>query len=180
MEEYFDVVDENNVLTGQKALRSEAHAKGLWHRTVHVWILNSKNELLVQLRSPLKINDPNLWDISSAGHISAGEDGKTSALREVKEELGIDITLGDLEYIGQVKTQDIINNNTYFDNEIHEVYLVHKDFEISDLNLQKEEVADAKWVNFLELEKDIKNNPNKYVDHSEEFGMLFGLLKAKL
>ena len=177
MEEQIDVLDQNGNFTGIKKPKSEVHKSGDWHRTVHVWLLNSKNELLMQLRSPTKLNCPNLWDISSAGHISAGEDGKTSAIREMKEELGISITEKDLLSLEEIKTQDVLNNNTYFDNEFHDVFLIRKDVNVSNLILQKEEVADAKWINYFELEKDIQENPDKYVGHDEEYKMLFAYLK---
>lgn len=78
-EEYLDVLDEKGNLTGEKKLRSEIHAKGLWHKVVHgihfisahsaVWIVNSKGELMVQKRSEIKESYPGLWDISSAGNL---------------------------------------------------------------------------------------------------------------
>lgn len=180
MEEQIDVLNQDGSFAEISKPKSEVHKNGDWHRTVHTWILNSKNELLVQLRSPTKINSPNLWDISSAGHISAGDGSKISVIRETKEELGIEIVPEDLKYLGEVKTQDNLNNGTYIDNEIHDVYLVHKDFEIGDLVLQKEEVSDARWINYLELEKDIQKNRNLYVDHDEEFTMLFKYLKSDI
>ena len=177
MEEQIDVLDQNGHFTGIRRPKSEVHKSGDWHRTVHIWLLNSKNKLLIQLRSPTKLNCPNLWDISVGGHISSGEDGKTSAVREMKEELGIDVTEKDLMSLGEIKTQGVLNNGTYFDNEFHDVFLVRKDVKISDLILQKEEVADVKWVNYLELEKDIAKNPEKYVGHDKEYEMLFKYLK---
>ena len=98
MEEYFDIVDENGNPTGETIERKEAHRKGILHRTAHVWIARRRNdrvELLLQKRCQDKDSFPGCYDISSAGHIPAGADYIESALRELKEELGIDAT-GDM------------------------------------------------------------------------------------
>lgn len=89
MEEYIDIVDGGGNLTGKKELKSLAHKNGDRHKTVHIWIINSKGELLIQRRSPTKENHPNLWDVSCAGHISAGETSLLALTREAKEELNV-------------------------------------------------------------------------------------------
>ncbi len=87
--EIFDVVDAKNQVTGQ-APRGEVHAKGLRHRAVHVFVFNRHGELWLQQRSHLKDVHPLAWDSSAAGHLDSGEDYATAAVRELKEELGIE------------------------------------------------------------------------------------------
>ena len=88
MEEYIDIINkETGENTGEKKLKSEVHRDGLWHKTAHIWCINSKKEILLQHRSKDKKNFPNMWDISVAGYISSGEDSKTGAIREIKEEI---------------------------------------------------------------------------------------------
>lgn len=86
--EIFDVVDENDTVTGQ-ATRSEVHAKGLKHRAVHVFAFDKKGNLLLQQRSRLKDVHPGVWDSSVAGHLDAGETYAHAAIRELDEEMGI-------------------------------------------------------------------------------------------
>lgn len=88
--EMFDVVDENNVVTGQLT-RGEVHARGLRHRAVHVFIVNKRNEVFLHQRSHLKDVAPMKWDSSAAGHLDVGEAYGVAAIREAGEELGIDI-----------------------------------------------------------------------------------------
>jgi isopentenyl-diphosphate Delta-isomerase len=83
-------VDENNNPLGFTKPKSEVHRDGDWHRAVHVWIVNKNNEVLVQKRSATKTLSPNLWDLSMGGHISAGEQPISAAIRELKEELNFD------------------------------------------------------------------------------------------
>jgi len=91
-EEIFDVVDENDVVVGQ-ASRREVHRRDLRHRAVHVLIFNHRGEVFLQQRSLSKDNWPGVWDSSSSGHLDAGEAYDTCCLREVGEELGLDLAL---------------------------------------------------------------------------------------
>lgn len=90
--------EENKPLFGVQKMKSEAHRKGLWHRASHVWIYNSKGEILLQLRAKNKEFWPNMWDISVAGHIGSGEDQLSATVRETEEEVGLRIMPDDLDY----------------------------------------------------------------------------------
>lgn len=70
--ELIDILDENGIKTGEIISREEVHKKGLWHRAIVAAIINENNEILLQQRSANKEKKPNMWDISVAGHISAG------------------------------------------------------------------------------------------------------------
>ena len=87
--ELIDVLDEKRNNTGEILSREEVHKKGLWHKTAHIWVINSKGDILLQKRSPLKITSPNMWTTSASGHLSAGDSSIEGALRELKEEIRI-------------------------------------------------------------------------------------------
>ena len=87
-EEIFDVVDEHDVVIGQKT-RREVHRLGLKHRAVHVLVFNTRGQLFLQKRSMIKDRQPGLWDSSASGHVDAGEDYDACAVRELREELGL-------------------------------------------------------------------------------------------
>jgi 16S rRNA (adenine1518-N6/adenine1519-N6)-dimethyltransferase len=88
--EVFDVVDENDEVVEQRT-RGEVHRLGLRHRAVHVFVFNKRGELLLQQRSHLKDVSPMAWDSSAAGHLDSGEEYATAAVRELREELGIEV-----------------------------------------------------------------------------------------
>ena len=90
-EEWFDVVDEQNQVIS-KAPRSEVHRLKLRHRAVHVLIFNQRGELFLQQRALWKDDFPGVWDSSSSGHVSAGDGMDETALREVAEELGVELS----------------------------------------------------------------------------------------
>ena len=87
-EEFFDVVNERDEVIG-RAVRQEVHARGLWHRAVHVLVFNSRGEVFLQKSSATKDTSPGLWDSSASGHVDAGEDYDSCAVRELREEIGL-------------------------------------------------------------------------------------------
>src|SRR5882672_4498253 len=87
-EEVFDIVNERDEVIGQ-APRKDVHARGLWHRAVHVLVFNARGEVFLQKRSMKKDIAAGKWDSSSSGHLDRGEDYDTCAVREVREEIGL-------------------------------------------------------------------------------------------
>src|SRR5262245_23856282 len=96
-EEIFDVVDEQDQVVGQ-APRSVVHARRLLHRAVHVFVFNTRGELLLQKRSAHKDEYPLCYTSSASGHLSTGEAYESAAVRELDEELGLS---GSLEWLAK-------------------------------------------------------------------------------
>lgn len=94
-EEIFDIVDEQDRVIGQ-APRSEVHRRNLLHRACHVFIFNTKGELLIHKRSAKKDQYPSIYTSAASGHLETGETYEQSAVRELKEELGLE---SPLEYL---------------------------------------------------------------------------------
>lgn len=89
-EEIFDVVNERDEVLGQRS-RSEVHRLGLQHRAVHVLVFNAGGDLFLQKRSMQKDDFPGLWDSSASGHLETGEGYDACAVRELREELGVEL-----------------------------------------------------------------------------------------
>lgn len=151
--EYLDIVDENGVPTGETAERETAHAQGIPHRTCHVWLARrhgGRVQLLLQKRSLEKDAYPGCYDISSAGHIPAGQDWIPSALRELQEELGVTAAPEQLIYCGQRRFafDDVFHGRPFHDRQVSNVYLLWLDREPEDFVLQAEEVSEVRWFDF--------------------------------
>ena len=144
--ETFDVLDENGVLTGEVCTREQAHTLGLWHRTAHVWIARPSSFLLLQKRSATKESYPGCWDISSAGHLDAGEEPLHGAVRELKEELGISVTGSRLRPVGVLRSERFSEPRgiRFIDREFAHIFLWETD-SLPALCLQREEVTEVRW-----------------------------------
>ncbi len=151
--ELLDIVDKSGRPTGLTVDREIAHQEGIRHRTSHVWLLRRKEntvEILLQKRSREKDSYPGCYDISSAGHIPAGVDFVPSALRELKEELGLDAAPEELVYCGQRRfsCHAIFHDRPFWDNQISNVYALWRDVEPEALTLQTSEVEEVQWFPF--------------------------------
>ncbi|MBI4661287.1 MAG: NUDIX domain-containing protein [Verrucomicrobia bacterium] len=90
-DEFFDVVNERDEVIGKRS-RQEVHEQRLLHRAVHVLVFNSRGELFLQKRSMMKDCFPGAWDSSASGHLDAGESYDACAVRELREELGLELS----------------------------------------------------------------------------------------
>ena len=146
MEEKLDIFTRDGRYIGVRT-KSECHSQHPegYHKPVWIWIINSKNEVFVQKRASTKKSYPDLWAMSSGGHVDTGETIISEAIRETEEELGIKTTENDYKLCAE-----------YIDDaawEIAQLYIAHVDFDIKDVKLQKEEVSDARWFSFDEFKK---------------------------
>jgi len=165
MDEPIDIYNGKNEALKIIKLRSEAHKSGLWHRTAHIWIYNNNAEILLQLRAGSKSIFPGKWDVSSAGHIGAGEIPIDSAVRELKEEIGLSAAKEDLQFYRVNKQSTRFKN--FLDNEFNYVYFLKFDGDIANLKLQKEEVSDLRFYQKEELRYEIYNNHESFVPHGK-------------
>ena len=154
MTEYLDVVDETGLPTGEIAERSAVHREGISHRTAHLWLVRMRNhqiQILLQKRAMTK-SFPGCYDISSAGHIPAGQDYLPSAVRELKEELGITAKESDLIYCGDrtIIWDDVFFGEPYHDRQYTKVFLLWADVEENEFVLQEEEVDGVLWLDLEE------------------------------
>jgi isopentenyl-diphosphate delta-isomerase type 1 len=94
-EEFFDVVDASDAVIG-RAARREVHARGLWHRAVHVLVFDGAGRTFLQKRSMRKDLSPGCWDAACSGHVDSGEDYDPAARRELGEEIGLHVGAGEL------------------------------------------------------------------------------------
>ena len=148
--EFLDIVDESGQPTGETISRQEAHSRGILHRTAHVWVIretSGRTEILLQKRSEEKESFPGMFDTSSAGHIPAGEEPLPSALRELREELGIAASPDQLQYAGSFRIQyeKVFHGSLFRDNEVTRVYAYRQPGSIEDMRLQESEVSEVRW-----------------------------------
>ena len=164
--EYFDIVDEKGIPTGRTVAREAAHRDGVLHRTAHVWIVRPSvrgYDILLQKRSMEKDSFPGMYDTSSAGHIPAGMDPITSALRELHEELGIEAAGEWLHFAGMFRTryEEEFHGKCFRDNEVTWVYVYSEPVEIEKLVLQTSEVEEVRWFDLEDVWKEIQQDSDR-------------------
>lgn len=177
--EYIDILDQNGIPTGEIKDKDDAYKLGLWHWEVHVWIVNDKDEFLMQRRSPNKKFNPNKWAIC-AGHVQAGETTLKAAKRELAEEVGIELSEDEFKYLFRYKNNNVENNVILINNCFADVYVVKINNDISEFKIQEDEVSEIKYVD-CEMVRKIKMSREK----SEEIGLYddvkyFDMLFSKL
>lgn len=176
--ELFDVLDDNFEETGMTRERTAVHETGTCHKTSHVWVYRKKTsgfDVLLQKRSENKDSFPGYYDISSAGHIRAGDEYLESALRELEEELGICARSNELKMVGVHNGMSEMEfyGRKFINNEHSMVYVYDgTDIDISSLKLQKEEVESVKWIDYEVGKKSLFTGEIKNCVYVEEWEML--------
>lgn len=173
--EIFDVLNEYGEFTGKTATREECHKKGLWHRAVYAFIIDKSGKVLLQKRSESKKLWPNMWDVTVGGHVDSGEFGRQALIRETKEELGIQISDEDVKYL--LGSTSINQQGDIINKHYNECYIITKDIDISDIVVQKEEVAEIKYFSKDELLKRIENGYEGLTDKTGPWNFLKMILE---
>lgn len=148
--EIFDVVDEHDRVTGT-APRGEVHARGLLHRAVHILVQRLNGDVFLQKRSMEKDSHPGKWDSSASGHLDSGEDYHPAAIRELQEELGIDVD--EVDEIGGLPASEVTGN------EFVRIYrLTHE----GPFHLHPGEIEEGRWIAPADLQEWINSDPGDF------------------
>lgn len=155
--ELLDVVDTNGNKTGKVLDRDMIHKNNILHYEVFCMILNDKKEVLLQKRSPNKKHNPNIYGIT-AGHVSLDETFKEAMMRELKEELSLDVVENDLkEYAPKrVKIREKNSNVSFY-------YYIICNKKAEDFIIQKDELSEVRWFKVEEIVDMIKNCDSRVV-----------------
>lgn len=176
--ELFDLCDAGGNVTGRVVERGMAHRYGLPHRTVHIWIIRKRPDggvdVLLQKRSENKDGYPGCYDISSAGHVRAGDDYMVSALRELSEELGMHVGEEELRFIGyhQGYVSASFWGEPFLDWEVSAVYLCETPVDIDSLRLQESEVDKVVFLNYNDVLAGIASGSLPNCIYPREFEMI--------
>lgn len=192
--EYFDVLTEDGIPTGESLPREEVHARGLWHGSVQAWVMNSAGQLLLQQRAHTKKTDPGLWDVSICGHIASGDDAITAAIREADEELSLIVNRDQFEHLflyihhnehriadpPSPKGYSRASGSIRHERLITPTYLVRSEVNLDELKLEPTEVAAVRWIGLDKLASDLQRPDHSYAIRPDEWEQLFPLLQQAI
>jgi len=145
--EILDIYNEKRERTGRTHVRGKTVRDGDFILVVHVWILKSSGEFLIQKRQPWKKLFPGMWDCAIAGAALSGDSSEAAAVREAKEELDLDLDMTAAELIFTDK----------FSFGFDDIWLVRQDLDIESLHLQEEEVEAVRWAGPEEIREMAEN-----------------------
>ncbi len=176
--ELFDVRDSEGNVTGVARERELVHLNGDPHGTSHIWVARANAsggwDVLLQKRSRDKDSYPGCYDVSSAGHLQAGDDFLPAALRELEEELGLHARAEDLEFVGfhRAYREAVFGGRLFKDHEISAVYIYRKPVETSALRLQKEELESVMWMDLADCRRAVGEGRLDNCMYPDELEML--------
>lgn len=144
--------------------KMEAHEKGLLHRAFSVFIVNEKNELLLQQRALTKYHSGGLWTNTCCSHPREGESYEEAAHRRLMEEMGFDCPLEDIHHFIY---------HAYLDKGLQEHELDHVFLGSFSARpkINPEEVHNWKWMDLEAVKEDLQQNPEAY---TAWFRIIFG------
>ena len=148
--ELWDLYDNERRPLNRTHIRGDAFAEGEYYVCAETWVRNSKGEFLITQRHPNK-KAGNMWEFTGGGTL-AGESTRQSAIRELKEETGIQGTEAELQLFATYQ------HKNYF----QDLFLLPKDVKLSEVVLQPEETVDAKWASEETILQMIENGEFVY------------------
>lgn len=176
--ELFDILNEDGTKTGIVREREVAHRDGSLHGTAHIWVVRKNPDgaydVLLQKRSAFKDSNPGCYDISAAGHLAAGDDYLPAALRELREELGIQAAPEDLHYAGMQRHgfKAEFYGKPFRDNELCAVYVYSRPVREEDLSLQPSEVEAVRWMPLSQCRREAESGVLKHCIYLDELELL--------
>lgn len=183
--ELFDILNEDGTRSGLRRERGVAHREGSLHGTVHMWIVRENGrgsyDVLLQKRSMNKDSNPGCYDISSAGHISAGDSALPAAVREMGEELGLVVEPEQLHYIGSHygAFEAPFYGRMFRDREISSVFVYTEPVQVEDLHLQASEVESVCWMEYEECARSVRDGTLPNCIYPDEFRMVGEYLRGE-
>lgn len=175
--EMIDIYDETGLKTGETVKKHEAHRKGLIHKAICVWIVNSSNEVLMQTRNDHVIS-PGKMDVSFSGHIQAGETSLEAVIREGYEELGVFIDISLLQYLFSCRIYT--KTGEYIENEIDDVYLYKADIPLDAYRFYDNEVKTVSYIPLEELKTMVEMQAEVLVPSEVHYRFFLATMDSRL
>lgn len=150
--EKWDLYTKYREKTGKEHIRGQMIPEGFYHLVVHVWIRNHKGEYLISQRSASRPTFPLMWECVG-GSVLKGESSIDGALREVKEEVGLDLEQKDGKLLfSKIRGSDVRYECKVF-NDIMDVWLFEYDGPLQLKSATTDEVAACRWMTVSEIRK---------------------------
>ncbi len=156
MSEKIDVLSNFGLRTGEILSRLEVHRLGKVHRAIHLYLFNSNNEILLQKRALTVDSYPGVYTISVLGHVHAGETSLAAVRRELQEELGLDPSRLEIEFLFSFYQEGVLSD-TFIDRQFSDVYLAYTNVDPAFIRFDPQEVSEIKFFPLAEFRAMVLN-----------------------
>ena len=158
--EYLDILDEKGNKTGEKDTRENIHKLGLLHSEVAAFIYTDTGKVILQKRKSNKATYAGVWSVTG-GHVLAGENNEDAIIREIKEELNLNIEKEKVIFVTTYKSKKVKDNA--INNKFFSIYNVEiSENQFYKIKIQKEELEDVKIFSIEEIESIINSGDKQY------------------
>lgn len=134
--EMLEIIDENDNIIGLET-RAKIHQDGLLHREIHVWFITPQGEIVFQHRAKDKDTYPDKLDATVGGHVEPNMSYEETAIKECKEEAGVDIDVGNLVFLAKIKKKSFDKATGLTNNTIRSQYAYLYTGPISELQIER-------------------------------------------
>lgn len=181
-DELFDILNEDGSRTGTVVTRGEAHRTGALHGSVHIWVVRGRLdgiEVLLQRRAKDKDSFPDCYDAASTGHINAGEDCLSAAVREIGEGTGISAKPAELILLEKrrVSEDNVFHGKRFINNEITWVYLYRGEVRENELCHEQTEISALEWFSGEALQAAMKENDPRFCIDPKELELVLSCFR---
>ena len=160
--EMLEVVDENDNVVGLET-REKIHREGLLHREIHIWFLTPKAEIIFQHRAKDKDTYPDKLDATVGGHVEPKMSYEETAIKECKEETGVDIDLKKLAFLKKMRKKSVDEATGLINNTIRSQYAYLYDGSIADLQIEEGKAEGFETWKIDDLPNLSETDKNKFI-----------------
>lgn len=134
--EMLEIIDEDDTVIGLET-RSKTHVEGLLHREIHIWFLTPKGEIIFQHRAKDKVSHPDKLDATVGGHVEPTMSYEDTAIKECKEETGIDVDPSKLVFLGKIRRKFVDKKTGLINNALRSQYAYLYNGDIRNLRIEE-------------------------------------------
>ena len=179
--EMLEIINENDEVIGLET-RKKIHKEGLLHREIHIWFITPNREIIFQHRAKDKDTYPDKLDATVGGHVEPNDSYEKTAIKECKEETGLEIDLNKLLFLAKIRKESFDEKTGLKNNTIRAQYAYLYEGDISDLQVEEGKAEGFEKWKIDELENLSEINKNKFIEliFEEDMLKLFNIAKEKL
>jgi len=178
LKQMLEVVNENDEVIGLEN-RTKIHNEGLLHREIHVWFITPNSEIVFQHRAKDKDTYPDKLDATVGGHVEPNDSYEKTAIKECKEETGLDLDPNKLLFLAKMKKESFDKKTGLINNTIRAQYTYLYEGSISDLQVEEGKAEGFEAWKIDDLPNLSENDKNKFIDLILSEDMLALFSKAK-